>query len=258
MKAIAQQRRCDVVPGRIDAGAPEEWSFLFFSRSGQSLIESCFVIAILCLVLFGGVQISQFYMAREVLNHAAACGARARAVGFNDFMVQKTIRVAAIPLAGQLVQPRYTAAPPLVIPAQHYLGVVWDEALQFNGKAPQTDIEKNQIPFYLDAADWGEAAGYLDYQLDYLNRYGWTYYTNEVGRLIFTKAPNIMRSVKLQDLLIGYIDDSVGAPVVTVTVRHDFPLNYALHRALYAFSGIDVMTLTNSVTFEKHYDLYLQ
>ena len=53
----------------------------------------------ICVIFMGIFQVSQLAVAREVLHHAAARGARARSVGFNAFMVQKSVRVAAIPNA---------------------------------------------------------------------------------------------------------------------------------------------------------------
>lgn len=207
------------------------------SRSGQSLIEACVVIIVLCLIVFGVAQRSQQYMAMEILDHAAVCGARARAVGFNDFMVQKTIRAAAIPLAGQMIQPTYVSNPYAIIPTQSpHIGGAWNTAVRFRGGSGQTSIEKIQLPYYLGSGDWGEAAGYLDYQRDYLDQRG-----------------NPGPTVRLQDLVSAFLNEDSSS--VTATVNHDFPLNFAFHRALYA---ADVLALQGKATVEKHYDLYLQ
>ena len=64
-------------------------------------------VALICLIFMGLLQISELFAAREILNHAAARGARARAVGFNWFMVEKAVRVAAIPNAGKMVTPAF-------------------------------------------------------------------------------------------------------------------------------------------------------
>jgi len=250
MQAIAQRRSRTVAAGRRSTGAPVNGFRSIKSRSGQSLIEACIVVAILCLVLFGSVQRSQMFLAQEVLNRAAYCGARARAVGFNDFMVQKTIRVAAIPVAGQLVQPIYAGDPNSPILGKGHISGAWNTALKYRGQMGQTSIEKNYIPYYLGAGDWGSAAGYLDYQLDYLNQYGWT--ADGGGKP--TKSPNIQRSVRLQDLVSTSISEDAAS--VTVTVKHEYPLNYALHRAL--FSGVDSLPMQGTATVERHYDLYLQ
>lgn len=189
------------------------------------------------------------YMAQEVLNHAAVCGARARAVGLNDFMLQKTVRIAAIPLAGQIVQPSSTGSANSPILGQTHISGAWDTALRYRGVSSQVDIEKSEMPYYLGSGDWGEAASYLDYQLDYLDQYGWN-----IDSSGLPVKPKPQQSVHLQNLVnAGAAEDAVS---VTVTVTHDFPLNFALHRAL--FSGLDVLPLTGKATIEKHYDLYLQ
>lgn len=220
------------------------------SRSGQSLIEACVVIIILCLVLFGCVQVSQIFMAKEVLDHAAVCGARARAVGFNDFMVQKTIRAAAIPLAGQMVQPSYVSNPYVIVQHPHSIDRAWNTALNFAGGSAQFTLEHDAIPLYLGAGDWGQAAGVLDYKLDSLNKYGWI--IDESGTL--TKIPNILRTVTLKNLVTELItEDDIS---VTVKIQHDFPLNFAFSRAL--FEGQDSLPFEGDATIENHYKLYLQ
>lgn len=110
------------------------------SRAGQSLIESCLVMIIVCILFFGIFQISQLFAAQEVLQYAAGRGARAKAVGFNRFMVFKTVRVGSIPNAGQLVNPD---AP--------------------GGPAVQYAAEAARIPLYLGGENYGQLRAILDY-----------------------------------------------------------------------------------------------
>lgn len=74
-------------------------------KQGSALVESCIVMALLCLILFGFLQTSFIVAARNVLNHAAVAAARARSVGLNDFMLLKVSRYASIPTAGPLTAP---------------------------------------------------------------------------------------------------------------------------------------------------------
>lgn len=110
------------------------------SRSGQGLIESCIVVALVCLIFFSVFQISQLFAAQEVLDYAAGRGARARTVGFNAFMVEKTIRVGAIPNAGRLINPSHTGGP-----------------------SGAYAIEAARIPLYLGAENRGQVNAILDY-----------------------------------------------------------------------------------------------
>ena len=110
-------------------------------RAGQSLIESCLVLAIVCLAFFGVFQISQLFAAQEVLHYAAGRGARAKVVGFNQFMVFKTIRVGAIPNAGRLCNPATGGGP-----------------------AAQHAMETARIPLYMGAENQGELGAILDYE----------------------------------------------------------------------------------------------
>ena len=130
--SVRVQRHADRTQGRC---------ILLASRSGQSLIESCLVIALISLILFGLLQVSQLFAAKEVLRYAAGRGLRAKAVGFNRFMVFKTVRVGAIPSAGKMVTP----AP-------------------VGGPAAQHTLEAPHIPLYLGANDYGDLPAILDYQ----------------------------------------------------------------------------------------------
>ncbi len=111
--------------------------------AGQALIESCLVIGLGCLLLMGLFQLAHLWVAQELLTFAAARGARAKAVGFNDFMVSKTVRIGAIGTAGALRVP-----PPAP-------GGPW---------AQWTDNEAPRIPHYLEA-DAHELQSILDYEL---------------------------------------------------------------------------------------------
>lgn len=74
-------------------------------RNGQAMIETVLavlVITFLFLVLF---KLSHVLTGKILLEHAAMRVARARAVGFNDFMCVKTARVSVIPIAGRRLQP---------------------------------------------------------------------------------------------------------------------------------------------------------
>lgn len=107
------------------------------------MIESCLVIGLLCLLLMGLFQLAQLFLAQEILDYAAGRGARAKVVGFNDFMVTKTVRIGAIANAGALTVPERTGGGPWV---------QW------------TQNESPRIPHYLQADSW-ELDSILDYTL---------------------------------------------------------------------------------------------
>lgn len=110
-------------------------------RQGQSLIESCLVLALVCLVFFGLFQVSRLFAAKEVLQYAAERGARAKTVGFNRFMVHKTVRIGAIPNAGRMLNPGPGGGP-----------------------AREHAAESARIPLYLGAEYWGRLDAILDYE----------------------------------------------------------------------------------------------
>ncbi len=110
------------------------------SDCGQALIESCLVIALICLILSAFFQLSQLYSAKAVSAHAAFRGARAKTVGFNDFMVDKVVKIGAIPNAGKMTFPEITGGP-----------------------IAQMAIERARIPLYLNS-EWNVLDSFLQYE----------------------------------------------------------------------------------------------
>ncbi len=198
-------------------------------RSGQSLVESCVVITLSCLILFGLFQVSQLYAGRAVLSLAAAAGARARMVGFNDFMVYKVVRAASIPNAGRMTVPDTpTSAGSLAWGAARP-----GEALSYAMSAgtpysPALEVERSRIPNYLETVRWGEQIGILDYE-------------------------------RWNDI---FSYESSTEDFVFLGARQEYPLVFPFHRAFYAGDEVDLRgdgeTSRGWVVREKHYPLYLE
>ena len=102
------------------------------------MVETVIAVVFLSFAFLGLVQLSQMLQSRILLDHAAARAARARAVGFNDYMCLKVARAATIPVAGECLWPA---------------GIEdgWSEAAR--------------IPAYLAAPDEPRARGVLEYDL---------------------------------------------------------------------------------------------
>lgn len=192
-----------------------------FPKSGQALIESCLVIALLAFVLFGILQVARLAVARETLDYTAVAAARARIVGFNNFMIYKVARVAAIPTAGRMETPDFErttgGAWGNLTP-----GAAWNAALRANPGSPQYDIERSRIPLYLAAEDGGRLGAILNYE--------------EWNRMRY----------------------SVGRPAdqaISVDARQEVSVSLPFHRAFYA---ADEVTLEGAATLEDHSALYLE
>jgi len=133
-------------------------------RSGQAMLETCIVLVLVCLALFGVIEVARLFMARGTVDYASAAGARARAVGFNDFMVEKVVRAAAIPAAGRMTAPGYARSPFLAwYWANTNTAALWTYSLRTTPSSPQYDVERSRIPLYLDAGTRGELGSILDY-----------------------------------------------------------------------------------------------
>ena len=93
------------------------------------------IISSLFLMLF---KLSFLFIGKIMTEHAAMRVARARSVGFNDFMCRKAARVAVIPVAGERVWPKGEDA------------IDWSEELA-------------RIGLYMQSSDEPEARGVLEY-----------------------------------------------------------------------------------------------
>ena len=187
------------------------------------MIEASVVIVLICFLLLGVVEVSRVFAAKQVLDHAAAAGARARAVGFNEFMTYKVVKAASIPNAGLLENPA------MPHPGSNYdwggvtPGEAFDYAISSPGNRSHTiDTELSRIPLYLGTLDWNELPGILEYE-------DW----------------DSVRWPALQNL----------NDIVSTTVRQDFPLKMPLHRAFYA---ADEVGLSSQAWQADHHSLYLE
>lgn len=198
-------------------------------RSGQSLIESMIVVVIVCLIFFGLFQVSQIYAAKAVLTLAANSAARARMVGFNDFMVYKVARAASIPNAGRIETPAVTRSGGMANFVQTETpGTVWNMALRAGQPgSPQYQMEWSRIPLYLSATRWGDLPAILEYE-------NW------------------------DDI---YFAEGSGSPdLILARVRQDYELVWPFVRTFYANDrvSLDSGGAGGFVVREKHYPLYLE
>lgn len=190
-------------------------------KDGQSLVETCIILVFLCLIFFGLLELSRLTAAKEILEYAASCGARARAVGFNPFMVHKVVRVASIPNAGPLLQPAVAPTPIAPVFQAQRPGDAWMMALRAQPRSPQLPVEVSRIPLFLGAETYGQLPAILDYAR-------W----EEIRHAVFDlRAPQ-------------------------VTVHTDQPLDIQMP-LLRLFIGEQRIRLEGRADLENHYPLYL-
>jgi hypothetical protein len=204
-------------------------------QEGQALVESCLAVMLICLVFTAVLQVAHVFVAREILGHAAASAARAKAVGFNNWMVTKVARAASIPNAGKLLEPVLDYGDPFLEAAVSSLkpGRLWDWSLTAARSTMQAGIELARIPEYLEAPNSMDAAMALDYE-------NWS-----GEHAIVTRVDSGVMSGS---------DGSGYTPMIHAVVSQAYPLTIPLHRAFYDADSID---LAGDVTLENHYLLYL-
>lgn len=177
----------------------------------------------MCFVFLGVFQLSQIFAAKEFLSYSAARGVRAKTVGFNKFMVWKTMRVGVIPNAGTMTSPLFVPPTPTWgtgTPAD--LWATWLKALRETPPSAQGAVEQSRIPLYL-GADW---AGQLQPILDYSD---WD----------TVSTPNPVEEL---------------SGMVSARVSQDYPLRVPMHTAFYAGDSIE---LFGEARMENHHSLYL-
>ena len=112
-------------------------------RRGQAMLETVLAVLFVTFVFLVAHQLTRMLTARILLDHAAARAVRARAVGLNDFMCEKTARAAIIPVAGKRI-----------VPAPADYGDAYSGALD----------EVSRIPLYMATETPAHARGVLDYE----------------------------------------------------------------------------------------------
>lgn len=75
------------------------------SRAGQAAVETVIAVLIVTSIFLVLFRLSHLLTGKILAEHAAMRVARARAVGFNDFMCRKAARICVIPVAGRRLWP---------------------------------------------------------------------------------------------------------------------------------------------------------
>ena len=105
------------------------------ARDGQAMLETVLAVFFITFMFLAVFQVAHMVTTKILLDHAAARAARARAVGFNDWMCLKSARVAMIPVAGPRTWP-----------------------------ADGERREASLVPIYMETENESMARGILDYE----------------------------------------------------------------------------------------------
>lgn len=201
------------------------------------MIESVFVIILTCLCFLAVFQYAHVFACKTVLNHAATRAARARAVGFNENMLARSMRVAAIPACGKRLTPPSEGIDPAITAAlkSSRVGEIWDLALRSSARAPGTQIEVARVPEYMDSLNEATGEQILDYEL-------WDDLACDLDEPL--------------DL------DGTSPGQLTVTVRQRRPLLIALRPLaegeLQNATDHDDFAIAGFYSIESHYPLYME
>jgi len=204
------------------------------------MIESLVVILLMTVVFLGAFQFFHAAAARDVLDHAAARAARARTVGFNEWMVIKAARVAAIPVSGKMLAPDDVPPDPGIARLFNARtpGRAWDQALRANPGSPRAQLETALIPEYMASPHSNQSRQLLDYEAWEGNG---------------THALNIAWDEDFNPL-----SDRVGKITCTVGRAFDMLISWAdVARAFPSRTDPGVLNLEGRYEIESHFNYYL-
>jgi len=196
-------------------------------HSGQAILETFIAVLLLCLVLFGILQVLLVYNARTLAHHAAARTARARSVGLNEWMQEKVMRVASIPASGRMTHALDFQALPSLDGGRGLLGERIDRAINMRNPLPpsaQTMAELEAISLYMTVRTRAAAGHILSYEAWEEGRLGWRHWLD--NRLVY------------------------------VSVWNRYPLEMPFHRLFYA-PWDDAVTVSGEAAGIEHHELYL-
>lgn len=130
-------------------------------KSGAALIEACLVIIMLCLILFGILQLSLLIGARDVVTYAAVGSARSASVGSGNDKLWQVAFMLTIPTAGPMLTPSMEGSGANISGATQ--GAMWDHAVEGSPGNQQYWAERFLIPYFLGADSRGESRAILNY-----------------------------------------------------------------------------------------------
>lgn len=74
-------------------------------QRGSSIVEGVIAILLICLILFGLLQVFLLYTAQEFTDYSSFRTARSISVGFNNSLAKVEARTRAIPVSGNVLTP---------------------------------------------------------------------------------------------------------------------------------------------------------
>jgi len=74
-------------------------------KNGQAMVETTIALIFVLIVFLALFNLADLTRAKLLVENASVKCARARAVGYNDFMLRKIARLATMPAAGRCLTP---------------------------------------------------------------------------------------------------------------------------------------------------------
>lgn len=147
-------------------------------EGGQAIVESVICMLLICLILFGLLQLFYLSVAQMFADYSSFCAARSRSVGFADYLVNRSARVASIGASGQILYP--------------------ENDRNYGGPLSQFAVERVRIPEYI------QGDRYLFYGIGDANDPEWSW--NDL-------SVNASDSMGMIDMRISYRNYPLNFPM---------------------------------------------
>jgi hypothetical protein len=195
------------------------------TKSGQTLIETCLMLGLICIIFWSAFQLCYLFAAKEVLTYSANSVARAKTVGLNEWMVLKVGRVALISVSGRMLEPVFQNTSVQNAGLNNLSpGEAWDTALNTSPQSQQYALERARVPLYLSSVNNVRSSGVLDYQ-------NW-------------------------DNIRVDANGGVVGGLLDVTIEQEYPELFPIMWSFVSANATSIW-LRSNVELESHYPLYL-
>ena len=177
---------------------------------GAAIVESLLAMFVIFLVLFGLLQVFYFVVGQYFIDYAAIRGARSRAVGFREYLIQREVRVNALPASGDIVAPTLdeNSLVDRMIKERSYInsyigGYRWLEYEYWEGKSADPDRK-------VDTRLTHTAAVSMDMTDLYTKFSDYAFPDTYLKHLFFGSGIDLEGKATLSDFASNYLENSSG------------------------------------------------
>lgn len=198
------------------------------SERGSAIVESVFTLLVLCLILFGLLQIFQLASAQMISDYASFRVARSAAVGFNDYFSSREGKVKAIGASGAMLYP--------------------EQSSFFSSQVHQFAYERIAIEDFMDGTRWLEYERWGGHSSKH-NDYRCPLYGKDIGAA--GEGSCKCRTDSSSRLSIS--TNNATSEIRSNLIFHHFPLNMPMRDFFSASATFDLKASSEMANYSMDY-----